>query len=115
MAEGSVKWFSDAKGIGFIQPDDGGAEIFVHFSAITAEGFKSLRPGDRVRFDKIDGPKGLFALNIENLGPVRAPLREPDAVIEPSQPDFNHSGPMSIDAFAPVHGFGVQEKQSANT
>ena len=115
MAEGSVKWFSDAKGIGFIQPDDGGAEVFVHFSAIVAEGFKSLRPGDRVRFDKIDGPKGLFALNIENLGPVRAPLLGSDARIAPPQPDFNHSGPMSIDAFAPVHGFAVQEKQSANS
>ena len=115
MAEGSVKWFSDAKGIGFIQPDEGGAEVFVHFSAIAADGFKSLRPGDRVRFDRIDGPKGLFALNIENLGPVRAPLREADATTAQQQPDFNHSGPMSIDAFAPVQGFAVQQKQSANT
>lgn len=114
MAEGSVKWFSDAKGIGFIQPDEGGAEVFVHFSAISAEGFKSLRPGDRVRFDKIDGPKGLFALNIENFGPARVLFREADATTAPP-PDFNHSGPMSIDAFAPVHGFAVQQKQSANT
>ena len=115
MAEGSVKWFSDAKGIGFIQPDDGGAEIFVHFSAIVAEGFKSLRPGDRVRFDKIDGPKGLFALNIENLGPVRAPLRNDAATPRPQFQDFNHSGPMPIDAFAPVQGSGVPQRDTLNS
>lgn len=112
MAEGSVKWFSDAKGIGFIQPDEGGAEVFVHFSAILADGFKSLRPGDRVRFDKIDGPKGLFALNVHALGPVRA-APQPESATPALQQDFNHSGPMPIDAFAPVHGFGVQMHDAA--
>ena len=107
MAEGSVKWFSDAKGIGFIQPDDGGAEVFVHFSAIAAEGFKSLRPGDRVRFDKIDGPKGLFALNVQCSGPVRAALPDDSTICASQHQDFSHSGPMPIDAFAPVQGFGV--------
>ena len=86
MAEGSVKWFSDAKGIGFIQPDEGGAEVFVHFSAILVDGFKSLRPGDRVRFDKIDGPKGLFALNVRALGPVRA-APQPESATPALQPN----------------------------
>lgn len=112
MAEGSVKWFSDAKGIGFIQPDEGGAEVFVHFSAILVDGFKSLRPGDRVRFDKIDGPKGLFALNVRALGSVRA-APQPESATPALQQDFNHSGPMPIDAFAPVHGFGVQVNDAA--
>lgn len=112
MAEGNVKWFSDAKGIGFIQPDESGAEVFVHFSAILADGFKSLRPGDRVRFDRIDGPKGLFALNVQPLDPVRtAPQPASDTPV--LQQDFNHSGPVPIDAFAPVHGFGVQANDAA--
>jgi len=65
MSEGIVKWFSDAKGIGFIQPDEGGADVFVHFSAIVMDGFKTVRPGQRVRFDLMDGPKGVFAANIQ--------------------------------------------------
>ncbi len=65
MSEGVVKWFSDAKGIGFIQPDEGGADVFVHFSAIVMDGFKTIRPGQRVRFDLMDGPKGVFAANIQ--------------------------------------------------
>ena len=64
MAEGSVKWFNDAKGFGFIQQDDG-PDVFVHFSAITGEGFKSLQEGQRVTFDIVDGPKGPQASNVE--------------------------------------------------
>lgn len=64
MAEGSVKWFNDAKGFGFIQQDDG-PDVFVHFSAITGEGFKTLQEGQRVTFDIVDGPKGPQASNVE--------------------------------------------------
>ncbi len=62
MAQGTVKWFNDAKGFGFIT-QEGGEDVFVHFSAIQASGFKSLSEGDRVEFEVTRGPKGLQACN----------------------------------------------------
>ncbi|HEY6096335.1 MAG TPA: cold-shock protein [Gallionellaceae bacterium] len=64
MATGTVKWFNDAKGFGFITPADGSADLFAHFSAIQNSGFKSLAEGQQVNFDVITGPKGLQASNI---------------------------------------------------
>lgn len=66
MAEGTVKWFNDAKGFGFIEQDEG-PDVFVHFSAIQAEGFKSLNEGDRVSFDVVEGPKGPQAANVRKI------------------------------------------------
>jgi CspA family cold shock protein len=64
MATGVVKWFSNAKGYGFISPDEGGDDIFAHFSSIEMEGYKSLKEGQRVQFDVSTGPKGLQASKI---------------------------------------------------
>ncbi|WP_432821162.1 cold-shock protein [Trichloromonas sp.] len=66
MAQGTVKWFNDAKGFGFIQQDNG-PDVFAHFSAISGDGFKSLAEGERVQFDVIDGQKGPQAANIVKI------------------------------------------------
>ena len=65
MATGTVKWFNDAKGFGFIKPDDGGDDLFAHFSAINTSGFKSLAENQRVTFEVTSGPKGKQAANIQ--------------------------------------------------
>ena len=64
MPSGTVKWFNDAKGFGFIQPDGGGPDAFAHFSAIQSDGYKSLKEGSRVNFELTEGAKGLMAANI---------------------------------------------------
>ena len=70
MATGTVKWFNDAKGFGFIEPEAGGEDVFAHFSAIQMEGFRTLKQGGRVSFEVVQGPKGQLAQNI-------APIDDP--------------------------------------
>ena len=67
MATGTVKWFNDDKGFGFVTPDDAGKDLFVHHSGIAGDGFKSLREGDKVSYDAEQGPKGPSAANVTTL------------------------------------------------
>lgn len=64
MATGIVKWFNNAKGYGFVTPDDGEQDVFVHFSAIEMDGYRTLKEGQRVEFEVEQGPKGLHAQNL---------------------------------------------------
>jgi len=68
MATGTVKWFNESKGFGFISPTDGSKDLFAHFSAIQEQGFKTLKEGQSVSFDVTTGPKGLQASNIRSVG-----------------------------------------------
>lgn len=70
MALGRVKWFNDAKGFGFIEPEAGGEDVFAHFSAIQMEGFRTLKQGSQVAFELVQGPKGQLA---QNITPMDAP------------------------------------------
>jgi CspA family cold shock protein len=77
MAYGSVKWFNDAKGFGFIEPEAGGGDVFAHFSCIQMDGFRTLKQGSRVSFDLVQGPKGDQAQNIRPVDAEGMPLAVP--------------------------------------
>ena len=86
MAAGKVKWFSDAKGYGFITPDDAGQDLFVHYTSISDSGFKTLTEGARVEFEVREGRKGLEAFNVVPIGgPARATPRREDKPGEPKR------------------------------
>ena len=74
MTIGTVKWFNDAKGFGFIEPEGGGEDVFAHFSAIQMEGFRTLQQGEQVDYDLVQGPKGRLA---QNIRPLRTPASRP--------------------------------------
>ncbi len=92
MATGTVKWFNDAKGFGFIEPDGGGADVFAHFSAISMDGFKTLKQGARVTFELTAGPKGQLAQNIQaapQSPPLSSASRGPRSVSAETQLETN--------------------------
>ncbi|MDE2613502.1 MAG: cold shock domain-containing protein [Burkholderiales bacterium] len=74
MVVGTVKWFNDAKGFGFIEPEGGGAEVFAHYSSVLMEGFRTLKQGGKVTYDLVKGPKGDMA---QNIRPAEAPQGPP--------------------------------------
>lgn len=84
MAKGRVKWFNNAKGYGFILPDNGGGDLFAHYTSIEMEGYKTLKAGQAVTFDIIDGNKGQHAIKIvpemEDSSTVLEPLRDSNTV-----------------------------------
>ena len=92
MPTGTVKWFNDAKGFGFIEPEVGGDDVFAHFSAIQMAGFRTLKQGGQVSYDLVQGPKGQLAHNITELAgamiaPAQsAPLPHPAHSAQPAQP-----------------------------
>lgn len=102
MATGTVKWFNDAKGFGFIEPEGGGADVFAHFSAISMEGFKTLKQGSRVRFDLVDGPKGQLAQNIQAEAPPPGDTAQTTDTAAPARtsrvraPQFHAPAPGSL-------------------
>ena len=67
MPTGTIKWFDDRKGFGFIEPDGGGEDVFVHFSALQGEGYKTLEEGQSVQFEIVKGDKGLQAANVSKV------------------------------------------------
>ena len=87
MPVGKVKWFNDLKGFGFIEPDDGGPDVFAHFSAIDMDGFKTLKEGSRVSYEVNEGPKGLLSMHIrtESAAPLpgEMPLSNPGDIQTP--------------------------------
>lgn len=85
MPTGTVKWFNDAKGFGFIEPEAGGEDIFAHFSAIRMDGFRTLKQGSRVTFEIVQGPKGQLA---QDIAPIDSPDdAEPPENAMPPMPD----------------------------
>ncbi|MGE5453155.1 MAG: cold-shock protein [Acidobacteriota bacterium] len=80
MATGTVKWFNDAKGFGFIEPDQGGGDVFAHFSAIQMDGFRTLKQGSKVSYELVAGPKGMLAQNIQAIEDGSSAEAAPDAL-----------------------------------
>jgi CspA family cold shock protein len=87
MATGTVKWFNNAKGYGFILPEGGGEDLFAHYSSIIMDGYKTLKSGQRVNYELIQGPKGLHATNICPVNYV------PDTTPTGNQTDDNKQNP----------------------
>lgn len=86
MAFGTVKWFNDAKGFGFIEPEGGGSDVFAHFSAVQMDGYRTLKQGSRVSYDLVQGPKGNLAQNIRPTAEPSAPALAPSTAEAAARP-----------------------------
>ena len=84
MATGKVKWFNNAKGYGFIRPDTGGEDLFVHYSYICMDGYRSLKAGQQVTYDEREAPKGLHAVNINVIGIDQTSTSEQETLADDS-------------------------------
>ncbi|TAK89812.1 MAG: cold-shock protein [Aquabacterium sp.] len=92
MATGTVKWFNDAKGFGFIEPDQGGGDVFAHFSAIQMDGFRTLKQGSKVQYELVAGPKGMLAQNIQQVDGQAGTEATPDALSDMHFREHGSSG-----------------------
>ena len=112
MAAGNVKWFNNAKGYGFILPEGGGEDLFAHYSSIQMDGYKTLKAGQDVEFDVLEGPKGLHAVNIRapsNASPETEPA-DPQPAEEPVSRSTVHESAAPKSA-----GFTDTSAQEHNT
>lgn len=108
MSTGQVKWFNNAKGFGFILPDDGGGDLFAHYSAIGMDGYKTLKAGQTVSFDVVEGPKGLHAANI-------IPLDKAEAVQQTSAPEEQESSDQEEETGSDEAASEAEPEDSSST
>jgi CspA family cold shock protein len=97
VTSGKVKWFNNAKGYGFVLPEEGGEDLFVHYSAINMEGYKTLKAGQEVQFEIAEGPKGLHAVNIQAVATGEAEQTEPEDSIRGVSVEFDMDNGASVD------------------
>ena len=129
MAMGKVKWFNNAKGYGFILPDEGGEDLFVHYSSIEMDGYKTLKAGQEVGFDIVEGPKGLHAVNIryavseatasDDVTAVDATAEDATVVATGAEADTVGASEQDIAAglhhFHAAHGVGFEDGEISST
>ncbi len=114
MAIGKVKWFNNAKGYGFILPEDGDEDLFVHYSAIMMDGYKTLKAGQSVAFDIVEGPKGLHAVNIQDIDDGAAEGATTDAQ-DDDVTSVNVSVELDVNAHDGHHDDGDEARPDATT
>ncbi|MCZ6709091.1 MAG: cold shock domain-containing protein CspD [Gammaproteobacteria bacterium] len=102
MATGKVKWFNNAKGYGFILPESGGGDLFAHYSSIEMDGYKTLKAGQDVEFDVVEGPKGYHAVNIRGGASEEIDEESPDRTTD------------SLDSDAPIEQIDAPEPEPAS-
>lgn len=116
MSTGQVKWFNNAKGFGFILPDDGGSDLFAHYSSIGMEGYKTLKAGQMVSFDIVEGPKGLHAANIIALDEADVPQQaEGDASNESAESEESAESDDAEESAATDNVAEVEDTESDST